>query len=202
MKRSILLILCHPAFEKSRANRALLDAVSDLEGISVHDLYEAYPDFAIDVDREQDLLREHDLIVFQHPFYWYSVPSLLKEWMDLVLQYGFAYGASGRELADKWWLSAVTTGGGAESYCRAGGNRFTIRELTTPLEQTARLCRMQFLPPFLVHGTHQLAGPRDLEPFAADYRDLLAALGEGRLTLGDMAGRESMNLGARLLGDG
>ncbi|QDU65090.1 NAD(P)H-dependent oxidoreductase [Engelhardtia mirabilis] len=202
MQRSILLILSHPAFERSRANRALLEAVRDLEGVRVHDLYEEYPDFAIDVEREQGLLREHDVIVFQHPFYWYSVPSLLKEWMDLVLEYGFAYGHAGHELDGKWWLSVITTGGGVESYCRAGGNRFTMRELTAPLEQTARLCGMHFLPPFLVHGTHLLNGPQDFRPVGAEYRELVGALRGGRLTPQEVAGRESLNLGGRVLGDG
>ena len=63
-----------------------------MEGVRLHDLYEAYPDFLIDVEAEQALLLEHDVIVFQHPVYWYSSPAILKEWQDLVLEHGFAYG--------------------------------------------------------------------------------------------------------------
>jgi len=46
-----------------------MEGVRDMEGVLVHDLYEAYPDFDIDVSYEQDLLREHDVIVFHHPVY-------------------------------------------------------------------------------------------------------------------------------------
>lgn len=94
MKR-VLVLFAHPAVHKSRINRHLADAVRGLEQVTFHDLYEAYPDFLIDVPREQELLRSHDVIVVQHPFYWYSTPAIFKEWMDLVLEYGFAYGKGG-----------------------------------------------------------------------------------------------------------
>lgn len=192
MERSILLLLAHPAFEKSRANRALLNAVQGLDGVHIHDLYEEYPDFAVDVKREQSLLAEHDLIVVQHPFYWYSVPALLKEWIDLVFEYGFAFGEEGRALEGKLWLSAVTAGGSEDSYCRAGGNRYTVRELLAPLEQTARLCRMQFLPPFFVFGTHGLRDSTDFDSHGAQYRTLLVALRDGKLGPADVAGRQTL----------
>ena len=62
-----------------------------VEGVTVNNLYEKYPDFFIDVPEEQRLLLENDIIIWHHPFYWYSAPAILKEWMDLVLQHGFAY---------------------------------------------------------------------------------------------------------------
>ena len=107
MKR-ILVIFSHPALQSSRANRQLLQAIDGLEGVTLHDLYQQYPDMYIDVKREQALLAEHDLIVFQHPFYWYSCPAIMKEWMDLVLEYGYAYGPEAHTLAGKQWLSAIT----------------------------------------------------------------------------------------------
>ena len=104
MERSILLTFAHPAYHKSRANRALLEAVQTLDRLTVNDLYETYPDFMIDVPREQELLLSHDVLVFQHPFYWYSSPAHLKEWLDLVLTHGFAYGHEGKALLGKKWL--------------------------------------------------------------------------------------------------
>ena len=91
MKKTLLL-LAHPAFEKSRANAALLSAVEDLENVTVHDLYETYPDFVIHVDREQKLVLEHERVVIQHPFFWYSTSAIVKEWLDLVRESGWAYG--------------------------------------------------------------------------------------------------------------
>ena len=102
------------------------ESIKDTEGITFHNLYEAYPDFHIDVNREQQLLQEHDIIVWQHPFYWYSSPSLLKEWIDLVLQHGFAYGKKGTALQGKQVLSAITTGGRVEAYQPGGMNEYSI----------------------------------------------------------------------------
>ncbi len=91
--RRILVLFAHPALERSEANRPLAEAAQRLDGVTLVDLYAEYPDFGIDVDREQTRLREHDVIIFMYPLYWYSTPALLKEWQDLVLEYGFAYGS-------------------------------------------------------------------------------------------------------------
>jgi glutathione-regulated potassium-efflux system ancillary protein KefG len=85
-------------------------------------LYEAYPRLDIDVEHEQKLLLEHDVIIFQHPFYWYSTPPILKQWQDLVLQHGWAYGSTGTALQGKTFLSAISAGAGEGAYCSAGYN--------------------------------------------------------------------------------
>src|SRR5688572_10508134 len=89
---AVLVLYCHPMPHRSRVNRALLDAIRGVAGVTVHDLYETYPDFALDIAWEQLLLARHRVVVFQHPFYWYSTPALLKEWQDQVLTFGWAYG--------------------------------------------------------------------------------------------------------------
>jgi glutathione-regulated potassium-efflux system ancillary protein KefG len=180
--RRVLVLFAHPALRRSRVNRRMIEAVRGLDGVVVNDLYEAYPELDIDVEREQRLLEQHDVVVFQHPFYWYSSPAILKEWQDLVLEHGWAYGRDGRALEGKLLLSVITAGGGEEAYRHDGSNRFTVRELLAPIEQTARLCRMEYLPPFVVHGTHRLADA-DISRYASDYRRALAALRDGRLDL-------------------
>src|SRR5215470_14009042 len=95
LTKSVLVLFAHPAYHRSRANRAMADAVRELEGVTFHDLYEAYPDLLIDVGFEQEQLRRHEVVVCQHPFYWYSSPSIVKEWLDLVLTHGWAYGDKG-----------------------------------------------------------------------------------------------------------
>lgn len=175
MSRRVLILFAHPAFHRSRAQRRLVRAVRDLEGVTFHDLYEAYPDFDVDVKREQALLEAHDAIVLQHPFYWYSTPALVKQWMDLVLEYGWAYGWGGTALAGKRFLSAITAGGSEESYDEKGANRFEVRELLAPVEQTVRLCRMEFLAPFVVYGTHAM-GDAAFARAAVAYREQLEAL--------------------------
>ena len=188
----VLVLFAHPAIRKSRVNRRLVEAVRDLEGVTVNDLYEEYPDLNIDVAREQELLGTHDVVVFQHPFYWYSTPAILKEWQDLVLEHGWAYGHDGNALRGKILLSATTTGGGEEAYGAHGSNRFSVRQLLAPIEQTARLCGMDFLPPFVVHGTFRLTVP-EIENHALDYRRLLEALRDGRVRANGVAGLQRLN---------
>ncbi len=175
MALQILVIFAHPAIRRSRVNRALVRAARGLEGVTVHDLYETYPDFSIDVPREQALLSGHDVIVFQHPFYWYSAPSILKEWMDLVLEYGFAYGEDGRALAGKGWMNAISTGGQETQYGPDTPNLFFVEDLLRPFEATANLCRMHWISPFLVQGTHGLT-EGEIAAAAQSYRARLLTL--------------------------
>ena len=171
----VMVLHAHPEAARSRVNAALLAAARATPGITVRELYEDYPDFFIDVKREQALLEAHDVIVLQHPFRWYSVPALLKEWQDEVLTRGWAYGEGGTALHGKRWLQAVSTGGPAAAYAAGGSLGFTMRDLLAPLEATARLCGMRFMEPFLVHGTHRLTDEA-LRDHAAAYAALLAGL--------------------------
>ncbi len=153
MKKKILVLFAHPAFEKSRVNRMLIRNLNNIEGVTFHDLYEAYPDFDIDVGKEQALLEAHDLIVFHHPFYWYSTPALIKEYLDLVFEHNWAFGHEGNALKGKFLLQVISTGARAENYCSEGSHHYTIQELLTPMRQTALLCKMKYVPPFMIYGT-------------------------------------------------
>lgn len=178
--RRVLVLFAHPALERSRVNQVLIHDLDRLQGITFHDLYEAYPDFDVDVEREQALLVEHDVIVLHHPFFWYSTPALVKQWEDLVLEHGWAYGQDGTALRGKTMVSVITTGGRQAAYQHGGHNRFTIAELLRPIEQTAVLCGLDYLPPFVVHGTHGLREP-EIASHAVDYRRTLSALSRGTL---------------------
>lgn len=173
----VLLVLAHPAYERARVNPALV-AAAESAGAVVHDLYEAYPDFLIDVEAEQARLLEHDVICLQFPFLWYSVPSLLKEWLDLVWLHGFAYGEGGTRLGGKRMLVATTTGASASAYGPGGGHRYSISEFLRPLEQTARLCGLRWQEPFVVHTSHALS-EAELARCADRYGRRLAELSAG-----------------------
>ena len=189
----VLVLFAHPAYEKSRINRRLLEALDDLADVTVHDLYEAYPDFRIDVASEQQRLVDHDVLILQHPFYWYSAPALVKEWLDLVLEHGFAYGSKGHALDGKVMLNATTTGGPDAAYQVGGRNRFTMRQLLAPFDQTAHLCRMTYLAPFVVHGTHRIDTAAAMRPAQAQYRALVSALRDGTLDLARAAAADRVN---------
>ncbi len=175
MKNKILIIFAHPRFERSSNNSALIRNIPDLPEITFNDLYEKYPDFNIDKEYEQKLLQENRIIIWQHPFYWYSSPALLKQWIDIVLEFGWAYGPGGTALEGKIIFNAITAGGQVKAYVREGRNRYTVNELLVPFDQTAYLCKMIYLPPFAVHGTHRLSKD-EVEIYAQQYGLILNML--------------------------
>ncbi|KQU02379.1 NADP(H) oxidoreductase [Rhodococcus sp. Leaf7] len=172
----ILLIVAHPDLaDASKANAALVNAVSDLDHVTVHDLYAAYPDFAIDVEAEQNLLLDHDVIVFQHPVYWYNVPPLFKLWQDKVFTMPFAFtpDRSPSQLSGKKGIVAATTGVPAEHYTLEGANRTTLEALLENWTATLRLCQFDVQPLFKVHGVAFGGTDEDLATSAKDYRELM-----------------------------
>jgi glutathione-regulated potassium-efflux system ancillary protein KefG len=179
---NILILFAHPRFEKSRVNRALLNGIDRMPSVTLHDLYERYPDFNVDVDEEKQLLAAHQIVIWHHPFYMYGAPALLKQWIDLVLEFGWAHGQGGDALKDKIIFNALTSGGTREVYAAQGYNRFTIREFLAPFDQTATLCKMIYLPPFVVQGTHLLTEAK-LALHAALYRTLLERLSRGEFSV-------------------
>lgn len=149
----VLILFGHPAFQKSQANKLLVDDINSIHQVTFHDLYERYPDLDIDIDYEQELLKKHDCIIFQHPLFWYSTPAIFKEWMDLVLEHGFAFGKKGNALKGKLFFSAITTGARRDSFRSEGDVHYTINQLLAPIFQTGNLCKMNVLPPFVTYGT-------------------------------------------------
>jgi glutathione-regulated potassium-efflux system ancillary protein KefG len=182
----ILVQFFHPALEKSRVHRRLVEAARRVDGITFRDVYELYPAFDIDVGAEQQMLLGHDVVIFQHPLYWYSGPALLKQWLDLVLEHGWAYGRRGMALRGKLAMHALSSGGGRDAYSASGLNRRELGEFLLPFEQTALLCRMRWLPPFAVSGTHRLEDA-EIERAATEYARLLGALRDGELDLEALA---------------
>lgn len=195
-KSRILVLFAHPSFDRSEVNRPLALATSDIDGVTFVDLYAEYPDFQIDIDREQERLRAHDVIVFMHPLYWYSTPAILKEWQDLVLEHGFAYGSKGTALHGKIFFNALTAGGTEAAYCAQGYNHYTIRELLHPLEQTAILCGMRYLPPFALFASRNAVEEGRVDAHVADWVKILEALRDKKLNI--EAARELPTLNADL----
>ncbi len=174
----VLVITAHPQMQDSRVNRRLMKRAREAGAqaaptaqaqarsqtasqrpaprIVVRDLYALYPDYLIDVAAEQALLTPARLVVWQHPIHWYSMPPLMKLWVDEVLAFGWAYGPGGNALRGKdLWLVA-TTGGPEDSYHPESYNRYRFDAFLPPYEQTAALCGMRFLPPLLLHGAHKV----------------------------------------------
>lgn len=193
MKNKILILFAHPRYEDSLVNKSLAEAVRDLDFVTFRDLYELYPDFDIKIKEEQQLLLEHDIIVWHHPIYWYSCPPLLKQWIDLVLEYGWAYGKGGDQLTGKIVFNAVSAGGSIEVYQHGGRNRFTIPEYLRPFDQTATLCKMMYLPPFVVHHAN-IASREVCSSFGASYRAILTKLHQSAQDVEHLKQLEYLNI--------
>jgi glutathione-regulated potassium-efflux system ancillary protein KefG len=173
-RHRVLILLAHPSLYRSRINIVMRDAVNGIPGITLHELYDAYPDFYINARQEKALLSEHQLIVFQHPLYWYSVPPILKLWQDVVFERGFAYGEGGDALQGKELMQAISTGGKVESFSREGNNYFTMDELLFPMQATARRCGMIYRAPLVIHDGYEQTAVA-IKQHAQRYRDLLVA---------------------------
>ncbi len=192
-KRRVLTLFAHPSPERSEVNTPMARAAAGIEGVTLVDLYAEYPDFRIDVDREQERLLAHDVVVFLHPLYWYSTPAILKEWQDLVLEHGFAYGSEGDSLHGKIFLDALTAGGLEAAYRTAGYNHYTITELLHPLEQMATLCGMTWLPPFALFGARKAVEENRVDDHVSDWVRTLEALRDDRLDLDGTRGFGKLN---------
>lgn len=176
----IYVVHAHPYPRHSRACKALLAAVGDFPDLETRSLYDAYPDFDIDVAAEQAALARADLIVWLHPVYWYSVPALLKQWFEAVLQRGWAYGKDGSALRGKDCLWAAAAGGDDDAYSAEGMHAQPFDRFVPPIEQTARFCGMNWLPPFILQGAPQVSDA-DIATAAADFRARLEAWERNRI---------------------
>lgn len=148
----ILIIYAHPYPDQSRVNQQMLQRASSHPDVVIRSLYDLYPDFDIDVEAEQRAIEQCQLLVLQHPMYWYSMPPLLKLWIDKVFTHGWAYGRDATALKDKPLLWAVSTGGNHDHFQIGAYPGFQV--LAQPLHATAIYCHMRWLEPVVVHGAY------------------------------------------------
>lgn len=175
MPHSTLIIAAHPDIANSTVHAAWLRAVRQAGVAHVHEIVPAYPDGVIDIRKEQRLVEAHDRIILQFPIFWYSVPAFLKSWIDEVLSYGWAYGHNGDAFVGKELGLAYSTGTAADAYRAGGRNRFSMSELTKPLELTAIFIKARFLPSYILHGANAEFTDRELEESALGYLAHLTA---------------------------
>ena len=80
--KQVVVLLAHPDIKSSQANKALADAIKELEEVAIYNLYEMRPEDAFNVDLWSKIISQASTLVFQFPLYWMSAPSLLKKWQD------------------------------------------------------------------------------------------------------------------------
>ncbi|MBM4763630.1 NAD(P)H-dependent oxidoreductase [Bacillus sp. B15-48] len=170
----VLVIVAHPHLETSVVNKTWVKELKKHSEITVSELYKKYPDERIDIEREQRLCEEHDRIVWQFPFYWYSSPPLLKKWIDEVLTRGWAYGSNGTKLHKKELILAVSSGSGKEKYQAGGRNHFSMSELLKPFQATSNLIGTKYLPAFVFNGAYT-ALQEEVQESAREYVNYILA---------------------------
>lgn len=151
-----LVIIAHPDMSNSKTNKVWRDRLEKDSNITIHELYKVSKDGNFNIEKEQQLLLNHDRIVYQFPFHWYAAPSLLKEWQDKVLAFGFSHGPNGNKLNGKEFMLAISAGGKDSAYRAGGYQHFTISELTRPYQAMATFTGMTFLPTYTLYETHTL----------------------------------------------
>lgn len=177
----VLVVFAHSAPHLSRVNRRLADAARLVEGVYLHDLYESYPDFYIDPAREHALLAKAGTLVFLFPLQWYSMPALLKEWLDVVLR--DAWSAAPRAQGRRFWV-VTSTGAGAADFAPGARQGRPFADFLAPFEQIAAACGMQWLEPLVLHGAHDVDGAA-VEAHIGRFGARLRQLAGHPLTLGD-----------------
>ena len=145
MQSTTLVILAHPNIEKSIANKHISQLL-EKENVVVRNLNQLYPDNRIDVKTEQDFLLKADTIIFQYPLFWYNVPSILKEWIDSVFTYGFAFGKGNYQLEGKKIIVSFTTGSSNKDYPKE-----VVEKIVFPFKGLAEYCKMNYVTEVYSH---------------------------------------------------
>lgn len=175
MQRTLILAF-HPDLNRSRANRAMLDAAAAVDGVEVVDMQHLYPTGHIDTDAEVHRLLQADRIVLQFPVQWYAAPALLKQWLDDVFtrMYYLRYTDEGQHLEGTPLMVAATAGNLAEAYGPEGVNLYPLAALLRPLEATAHRCKLPYATPFLAYRANKLDAAEQ-QALATAYRAHLLA---------------------------
>jgi glutathione-regulated potassium-efflux system ancillary protein KefG len=161
--KKVTILLAHPDYGRSVANKALIEAVQALPGVRVIDLYAA--PFKVETYRQP--VGEADTLVFQFPFHWLSAPSQLKKWCDEI------FGGLTDSIKGKKLLVSTTTGSEYEAYRSGGRNLFTLDELLRPYQVLAHHSGMVWQTPFVVYGASLATAPVSIESGAAGYKKLI-----------------------------
>ena len=149
MTKNILIVSGHPDLENnSLANKTIIKKFEEkMPQANVDVLSSLYPDYRFDVAKEQEKLKQADVIVFQFPLFWYGIPSILQKWLEDVFLHGFSHGSNGTALHGKKLLASVTTGAQEAAY-----QEVTIKELLKPLELTAKLTGLDYSGEIITYG--------------------------------------------------
>ncbi len=165
--KNILIISGHPDLKTSNANKAIIERFEQiLPEAEIRKLDELYPDYQIDIKAEQAALVKADVIVFQYPIHWYSVPALLKLYIDKVMEHSWAYGSKGNALKGKKFIASMTVGGGFDHYQHDGKVGYTIEDFSAFIKRYCTTCKMEFQKLFCTYRANYIPGVTPPEYYA------------------------------------
>ncbi|MDD7411394.1 NAD(P)H-dependent oxidoreductase [Fusobacterium gastrosuis] len=147
--KKILVILAHPNIGQSVGNKSWKEEAEKNPNVIVHNIYEAYPDGNVDVEKELKLLKETGTLILQFPMHWFNCPPLLKTWIDNVFMAAH-YSDGEKILANKKIGLAVTTGGVKERYDGSYGVKF--EDVLAPFRLSVNHLNAINLPIHSLHG--------------------------------------------------
>lgn len=172
---NILLVSGHTYPQSSLGNKRIVELLKkDYPNLRESNLIELYPDFQIDIKKEQEKLLWADLIIIQSPLFWYSLTSLTMRWMEEVLQHGWAYGSKGHMLDHKKIILGITAGSSNKDYQTGGIQDITIEEIVKPYQVIFDYCRMDRLGYVFTGGIFNTGSvteenSKKIEELAADH---------------------------------
>lgn len=150
MKKT-LVIFAHPYFEYSTSSVELIKVYNDVENLTFKDLYEEFPDFHIATFRERKRIREYERLVFHFPLIWFSIPPLLKLWIDEVFDMTWTM-KTDHPLQNKDAVIIVTIGGKEENYTEGGMYETTIEELLKSLTLSLKVNQIDVKELITIHN--------------------------------------------------
>lgn len=176
MKKT-LVIVAHPQIEQSKVNQRWVEELAQYpDQFTIHELYQSYPDGKIDVQREQRLIEKHEHLILQFPVYWFNCPPLLKQWLDEVFTYGWAYGSTGNKLRNKKIMLAVSAGIKAEEFSHTGKYKVTLEQVLKPFELTADYVKADYQSIYAFYNAENNPLPQDIDQSAINYVQALIQL--------------------------
>ncbi|EBP2505308.1 NAD(P)H-dependent oxidoreductase [Salmonella enterica] len=176
MKKT-LIVVAHPNIENSVVNQCWINELKKYpDQFTVHELYKAYPDGRINIETEQRLVEQHESLALQFPVYWFNCPPMLKQWLDEVFLYGWAYGSTGDKLKNKKIALAVTAGIELADYMANGRYKFTMQEVLRPFEITIKYVGAEYVPHFAFYGAEYNPSREVIKENAVGYVKYLTKL--------------------------
>ena len=160
-----LVIVSHPYPEASKAIKSLQEAALSVGDVTVRNLETLYgtDTSKIDVVAEQAACEDVERIVFMYPTHWFNLTPMLKEYLNVVWAFGWAFGPGGEALKGKELLVVTTAGASEHMYSQQGLIESTMEEVLTPMKACALYVGMSYAKPQVFFDSMELSEERVTE---------------------------------------